>query len=287
LVVYEFELLTGASSVIDEKLKKKVGATLKSLDKARRAVRALANAKEPILSKALLLVEKAIEALRAVSLDDLLESLDQQSTELKQLGDRALARRREELLRSAKAAGWQARRMQDYDHVDCFRVNYNGARVTLQLGSEIWGAFDEADGHKAFVRIQEARSSLEEFPFGRDEFFSMVKDAVRLAKLQGFDRDGKVSIRKLYALLVLVRQSRDKAFMKQPSTRSFREYSVCQFIYDLARFGKKGWSVRDGERLHSQTPNMATISKGESVTLPTLGEAGHGTQLALLWIEKG
>ena len=149
-----------------------------------------------------------------------------------------------------------------------------------------WGKFDEADGQKVFVRIQEALSELDGSPFDRDAFFKAVKDAIRLAKVQGLDRDGKVAIRKLYPLLVLVWQSHDKAFMKRPNTRSFSEYSICQFIYDLARFGKKGWSVRNGERLASQTPNMGTIAKGEALTLPVLGDEGQGTQLAALWIEK-
>lgn len=272
--------------MINEELKKSVRAKIKTLDKARKAAGALTKAKNPGLTEALLLVEKTIDALRAVRLDDLLQCLDQQRTELNRLADQALARRREELLHAAEAAGWQTRRMQDYDHVDCFRVNYKRARVTLQLGSEAWDAFGEADGQKVFVRIQEARSELDGFPFDRDAFFTMVKDAICLAKLQGLDRDGKVPIRKLYPLLVLVRQSHDEAFMKRPSIRSFREYSICQFIYDLARFGKKGWSVKAGERLASQTPNMGTIAKGEAVTLPVLGETGHGTQVAALWIEK-
>jgi hypothetical protein len=272
--------------VIDKELKKSIGEMLKTLDNARKAAGALTKSKDPGLIEALLLVEKTIEALRPVCLDGLLRDLDQQRTELNRLADQALARRREHLLRAANAAGWQTRRMQDYDHVDCFRVNYKQTRVTLQLGSETCQAFDETDGQRAFVRIQEARSELDNFPFSRDAFFRTVKNAIRLARMQGLDRDGKVAIRKLYPLLVLVRQSNDEAFMKRPGTRNFREYSICQFIHDLARFGKSGWSIIDGERLASQTPNMRTIAKGEALTLPVLGEEGQGTQLATLWIEK-
>ena len=272
--------------MINEELKKSVGATIKTLDKARKATGALTKARDPGLSEALPLIEKTIHALRAVCLDDLLRDLDQQREELNQLADQALARRREELLHAAKGAGWRVRRLQDYDHIDCFRVNYKQARVTLKLGSETWDTFDESDGQKVFVRIQDARWELDGSPFDRDAFFKAVKDAIRLAKVQGLDRDGKVAIRKLYPLLVLVRQSHDKAFMKRPNTRSFSEYSICQFIYDLARFGKEGWSVKGGERLVSRAPNMGTIAKGEALTLPVLGDEGQGTQLAALWIDK-
>jgi hypothetical protein len=272
--------------VINEELKKSVGATIKILDKARRAAGALTKAKEPGLTEALPLVEKTIDALRAVRLDDLLRDLDQQRAELNRLADQTLARRREGLLRAAKEAGWRTRRMQDYDNVDCFRVNYKRTRVTLQLGSETLDAFDELDGQKVFVRMQESRLKLDSFPFSREAFFKAIRDAIGSAKMQGLDRDGKVAVRKLYALFVLVRQSHDEAFMKRPSTRSLNDYSICQFIYDLARFGKSGWKVNHGERLASQTPNMGTITKGEAITLPVLGGEGRGTQLATLWIEK-
>lgn len=272
--------------MIDKEVTKSVGEMLKTLDKARKAAGALTKSKEPGLTEALLLLEKTIEALRAVCIDSLLRDLERQRAELSQLADQALARRREDLLHAANTAGWRARRMQDYDHVDCFRINYKQARVTLQLGSEICQTFDEIDGQKVFVRIQEARSELDRFPFSRDVFFRAVKNAIRLAKMQGLDRDGKVAIRRLYPLLVLVRQSNDEAFMKRPGTRNFREYSICHFLYDLARFGKSGWSISDGERLASQTPNMRTIAKGEALTLPVLGDEGQGIQLAALWIEK-
>lgn len=272
--------------VINDDLRKAAAAAIKNLDKARKAIGALTKAKEIGLSEALVLVERAADALRAIPVEGLLQSLDQQHAALDRLSNEALARRREELLRAAKGAGWESRRLQDYDHVGCFKVSYKRGRVTLQLGSETWDAFDEADGKKVFIRIQEAQSKLDRAPFERDAFFSIVRNAVRLAKIQGLDRDGKVPIRKLYPLVVLVRQSHDDGFMKRPSARQFRDYPICQFIYDLARFGAEGWSIKDGERLASHTPNMGTIAKGEAVTLPVLSGTGPGPQLAALWIER-
>ena len=62
-----------------------------------------------------------------------------------------------------------------------------------------------------------------------------------LAKAQGQARDGKVPIRRLYPLVVLVRQIQDERFVKRPEQKSFRNYPMAQFVYDLARFGKDGW----------------------------------------------
>ena len=69
-------------------------------------------------------------------------------------------------------------------------------------------------------------------------------------------------IRRLYPLVVLVRQSQDERFVKRPEQKSFRNYPMAQFVYDLARFGKDGW-IMQGERLSTQTPNMASIQKGD------------------------
>ena len=103
--------------MIGDELKKSVEAMVKVLDKARRAATALTKAKDPPLAETLSLIEKTADALRAVRVDDLVEDLDQRRTKLSQLADQALARRREELLRSAEAAGWQVRRTVSYTHL--------------------------------------------------------------------------------------------------------------------------------------------------------------------------
>jgi len=74
--------------------------------------------------------------------------------------------------------------------------------------------------------------------------------------------------------------------VNKPSTRSFRGYSSAQFVFDLARFGRKDWSSGD-ETLRGQTPNMNTAAAGKSLTLPNLDELDKlGHQFALVRIEK-
>ena len=181
--------------------------------------------------------------------------------------------------------GWAAKRLTNSDIVGCFRIEYKATRATIHLGSERLGAFDEADGTRLFARIEEAKTGLDDFPFEREGFFRSLKEAVALAKAQGQARDGKVPIRGLYPLVVLVRQSQDERFFKQPEQTFFRNYSMAQFVYDLARFGKDGW-IMQGERLSTQTPNMASIQRGATVRLPPLDGSGNSQQLGMVWIQR-
>lgn len=263
-----------------------IQAIKKGVAKAKRTTDALSRAKPdddlPLLS----LIDKTIDAVREVSESGLVETLEKRRDALKRRVEDKLAARREELHNAAGDAGWPTRRLQNYDWVDCFKVQYRLARVTLYLGSEKLDMFDETDGARLFARIRDAKEKLDGAPFARDEFFATVKNALRCARARGEDRDGKTPIRTLYLHVVLERQYRDSAFRKQPNRKKFKDYSMCQFIYDMARFGRGGWHANDHERLASQTPNMAAIGRGAALTLPNLAQGGLGHQLASLWIEK-
>ena len=91
----------------------------------------------------------------------------------------------------------------------------------------------------------------------------------------------------LYPLLVLIRQSRNERFVAHPVLKSFTEYPISQFVYDLARFGREGWKTDRGERLCNEPPNMASIDKGLTMTLPSFNGDGSGRhQLGAVWIDK-
>ena len=254
---------------------------LKALDKARKAVSLVAKRADISLNDALAIRKRAIAALQKLTLEPALRDLEHERDRLVQRREDALIRRREELKRCAERAMWVVRRMTHGDYVGCFKVTYKQERVTVHVGSEILARLDEFDGVELFTRLQEAQSALDAISFHRDRFFRALKDAISLARSQGQDRDGKVPIRKLYPLMVLVRQSRDDGFLKRPMQKSFSDYSSAQFVYDLARFARDGWSARVTKRLSSQTPNMATISRGATMTLPSLD--GHGVSQAPDW----
>jgi hypothetical protein len=86
--------------------------------------------------------------------------------------------------------------------------------------------------------------------------------------------------------MLLLRHLYLEDFCKKPETNRFRKYSKAQFVYDLARFGAKGWSVNN-EALRSRTPNMATVGSGKTMIIPELRSAETpGIQVAVLKIEK-
>ena len=260
---------------------------LKTLDTARKTVDLLVKAKDTSRAGRISTLDKAIAALQEIEPERALSVLNRERSELVRSRDEALEHRRENLARSAKEAGWPVKRLKEYDFAGGFQVSYKLEQVTLRLGSEALTTFDESDGVSLFSRLQAERSKLEGFPFARPDFIESIKDAIHLARRQGKDRDGKVPIRTLYPLVVLARHSRDARFVKRPITKSFTEYSMAQFVYDLARFGRDGWKTERGERLCNQAPNMATIAKGATVTLPSLDSDGSGgPQLGAIWVDK-
>lgn len=271
--------------MIEDGLKKSVQEKSRSLGRAKRAADALLKA-QPSDVDALPLFDKAVGELRKASPDGLIESLEEERKKLRKRADGALRRRREDLHKAAAEAGWATRRLEKSDRIGCFRVEYQRERVTVTLGNERYDRFSETDGRKVFNLLRKELEKFQKFPFCRDDFFAMVKDAVRFGRILGLDRDGKMPVRKVYPLCVIVRHSKDEGFMRNPSEKNFKNYSMCQFIYDMARFGQSGWRGGRGERLASQTPNMGSVVEGKALTLPSLDRAEPGPQLAVLWIEK-
>ena len=281
-------------TMTDEGPLKTLPDTLKVLDrdfrafgKARKALAPLSKPNETSPTEVMSALGKAISALRTINLEGVLSDLDRQRAELARRREDAFERRREDLTRSAKEGGWTVRRLRHYDFVGCFQVNYKQERVTLRVGSEVLTTLNEVDGVTLYSRLQEEKERLDRFPFSRLDFFHSLKDAIRLARVLERDRDGKVPIRTLYPLLVLIRQSRNERFVAHPVLKSFTEYPISQFVYDLARFGREGWKTDRGERLCNQPPNMASIDKGLTMTLPSFdGDGSGGPQLGAIWTDR-
>ena len=275
------------NTIPDEGARQSLPDVLNTLDRARKTVDLLVKAKDTSRAGRISALDKAIVALQEIEPARMLLTLNRERSVLVQSRDEVLKHRRENLARAAKEAGWPVKRLEEHDFAGGFQVSYKLEQVTLRLGSEPLTIFDEPDGTSLFSRLQEERSKLEGFPFARPDFIESIKGAVHLARWQGKDRDGKVPIRTLYPLFVLARQSRDSRFIKRPVAKTFTEYSMAQFVYDLARFGRDGWETDRGERLRNQPPNMASIAKGATVTLPSLdGDGSGGPQLGAVWIDR-
>ena len=231
-------------------------------------------------------LKKALKAARAVSFDDLLIELEREGDEFKHKIDAALDQRREQLLRAARDAEIPYKRLSDYDKGGVFKVSYKGRKVQLSVGSETLVVTEEADGAKLFETIQQKTQELEEEPFSREGYFEVLKVAIGIARSRGQQKDGSVPIKTLYPYVALARQTQSDQFVKSPNAKRFQDYSTAQFVYDLARFGREGWSVGN-ETLSTQTPNMATISAGKSMTPPVLDSIeGSGKPFATLMIKK-
>jgi hypothetical protein len=231
-------------------------------------------------------LQKALSAAKAVPLSDLIDHLEKRKREIDQKITSALEERREKLLITARDAGTPHKRFGEYDRIGAFKVMYKGRKVRVELGSEMVCQFDETDGEKIFEVLKDEMEQLEHTPFDRDGFFKTIKEAYHLARVRDEVRDSWAPIRTLYVYVALLRNLQFGDFLKKPETKKFRDYSTAQFVYDLARFGQKGWLV-ENEALQTQTPNMATTAAGKTIALPDLDSlTGMGAQFAVLRVTK-
>lgn len=232
-------------------------------------------------------LSKSITAVKSFDLTGLLAALEKEARDLSARIQSTIEQRRQNLLGAARAAGLPHKRFGEFDRIGPFKVTYRGEKVCLELGSELAWELEQTDGEKLFDAIRQRLRTLEEQQFVRDDFFRTLKIALRLARDDGHEKDGWVPVRPLHAYVVVARNLQSAAFLQKPTAKTFHDYSTAQFVYDLARFGKNGWSCGD-ETLRSQTPNMRTVVAGKTITLPSLdGLDVAGEQFAKLRIAKG
>ncbi len=256
------------------------------INKLAAALAKILRAKMPSDLELADMLREALTAAKAVSIEQVVEKIDGLRNQVQMRVDQALNERREVLLQAAKQAEVPFKRYGDYDRLGVFKVLYRGKKVRLEVGSEVFGDFEEVDGLRVFEIIRESRQMLESQPFDRSKFFRLLKHSYRVAKDEEVARDGWVSVQRLYAYLVLMRHINSEEFIKKPEGKKFQNYSTAQFVYDLARFGHREWTLGD-EVLRTRTPNMATVASGRAMTLPNLDTVETlGPQLAVLRIEK-
>jgi hypothetical protein len=240
---------------------------VRELSQLSRKLSALSKISADRESGRLKAMRSALAALRALSLDAVRQELEAEESSLQGSVVFALDRRREMLHAAAKEMEVPSKRYSDYDRVGIFTVSYADVRVRVKVGGELVEEFPEVDGRKLFERLQEFRRALESSPFERELFFRQLKSAYTLLNRERPASEGWVSIRELYAYLVLIRNTAERDFIRSPDPRNFRRYSSAQFVFDLARFGAGGW-ICGAERLQSRTPNMRTVLEGQTMMLP-------------------
>lgn len=200
--------------------------------------------------------------------------------------DKSVKERREDLLQASRSSVIPCKRYGDFDRIDIFKVIYRGKKIQLEVGSELAIEFQESDGLKALERIKQEKEKLENSPFSRERFFLLLQYGSSLAQREKQALDGWVPINLMYVYVAILRHLDSESFLKNTTPRDFMTYSKAQFVFDLARFGRKEWTC-GSYVLRTQTPNMATISAKKAVTLPNLDSVEHlGPQLAVIKIIK-
>lgn len=260
---------------------------VKELQTLARYLRALETTKKPLNDFQIVgRLQKAISAAKKIALEPLITSLDEEENRLKKRINHALEERRELLLKTAKNDDVPHKRFGEYDRIRPFKILYKGKKVQLELGSEPVCQFEETDGQKLYDLIHKKLEELEGTPFSREAFFSTIKDAYYLACSRKEDQNSWVAVTKLYLYVTLLRHLHFADFLKKPNSKKFRDYSTAQFVYDLARFGKYGWSFGK-EALRTRTPNMASVAAKKTMALPELESVNTlGPQFAVLKVEK-
>ncbi len=254
-----------------------------AIDAIARDLKALAKLAPSANQKRLELIERVAEKT---------STLDQVCRHLKDLAatatrDARSAREglRESLLLSAKAGAVPHKRYETFDRVGIFKIEYKKQTAVLRLGSETHVEVPLSDGSSLFKVVQEEQQRLESAPFDRSDFFKTLRTAFQLASTLNATRNGKIGIKALLPYVVIARSLANDDFKRNPTQKTLREYSMARFAYEFARFGSDGWECQ-GLQVVSQTPNMATVEQGKSVTLPSLSIDKEGSTIGVVCIVK-
>jgi hypothetical protein len=232
------------------------------------------------------LLKKALSQSQAIAFHELSNQLSALLDDTQKRIDNSLEQRREVLLKESRDAGLNSKRFGEYDRIDVFKVSYKGKKVSLEIGSEPVAEFEESDGSMACLRIQEERRKLEESSFKRERFFQLLRYSYFLSQQEQKVADQWAPIRTIYTCLTLVRNLDSESFVKTPLSKRFIPYTSAQFVFDLARFGRSGWTCGN-HILRSQTPNMSTVAAKKTMTLPDLDSPDKlGAQIAVIKIVK-
>jgi len=194
-------------------------------------------------------------------------NLEQEASTVRDKEDSNLRSRREKLHQSAHAAQWHAQMGTQYDRIDIFQVEYEGATAVVKLGGALLERLRESDGEKLFERLRQLRTALEKMPFNREVFFNLLKAAHANGRRAMAGGDEFVPVRDLHREMVLERARASERFRKSAELKNIDSYSLPQFIYDLARFIREGVTI-GGERIVTQTPSMRESK--ETVHIPNL-----------------
>jgi hypothetical protein len=217
-------------------------------------------------------IEEASRLANQVDWAALKGNIEREAGEFRERVETNLRSRREKLHQAASAAQWHAQMGSQYDRIDIFQVEYEGATAVVKLGGVPYERVKEVDGEKLFARLTELKGALEKAPFRREGFFQQLRGAYSTC-LRGGRSDEFVSVRELHREMVLERARGGEQFRKSGNAKHIEAYGLPQFIFDLARFVREGITV-GGERMVTQTPSMRESK--ETIHIPSLDHPTGG-----------
>ena len=255
----------------------------KAVDRLNKGLAQLAKHQGVGTSDALSIAASVIQELKAIdlpALGQLVESTRERFA--RELGE-SIGNRREDLDRAARDADISFKRYGEFDQFDVFKLIYKGEKVIVFVGSEKLKEMGVSDGAKLCADLKGELTRLKRPEFSRETFLRTTQLAVAMAREAGKAKEGKPKVRDLFPYLVAAFQVTSVDFPKRPSKATFRDYSMAEFAFDLARFGEDGWQC-GRHTIRSQAPNMAT--QKEALALPSKpGTAGASVQILSLWVE--
>lgn len=212
-------------------------------------------------------IEEASKLANRINWNEVRANIEREANRERVLSEANLSGRREKLLQAATAAGWKVQQGGQFDRVDIFHVQYEGQTVAVKFGGVSFQRVSENDGEKLFARLKQLRAGLDQVPFQRETFFKLLKGAHAICRHAQSGGDGLVPVHELHREMVFERARHSDRFRKTGEAKSIEDYSLPQFIYDLARLIRDG-AVVGSERILTETPAMRESK--EMIHIPNL-----------------
>ena len=220
-------------------------------------------------------IEEASRLANQIDWAALKSTIARQAAEVREREETSLRSRREKLHQAAGAAQWHAQMWSQYDRIDIFQVEYQGTAAVVKLGGVPCERVNEVEGEKLFASLRQLKAAFQQVPFQRETFFRQLRGAYATCRRAGGAGDEFVLVRELHREMVLERARDSERFRKSGEAKTIEDYSLPQFIFDLARFVREGITV-GAERVVMQTPSMR--ESREAVHIPNL-EHPTGTEV--------
>lgn len=212
-------------------------------------------------------IEEANRLVAQIKWSEVRANIEREAKGERERNEANLGNRREKLLQAATAARMAVQQGSQFDLIDIFQVQYEGTAVVVKLGGVPFQRIAETDGEQVFAKLKQLRTGLDQVPFQREGFFKLLKRAHAICRHAQSGGDDFVPVRDLHREMVFERARNSDRFRKTGEAKSIEDYSLPQFIYDLARLIRDGAVVGE-ERILTQTPAMRESK--EMVHIPNL-----------------